>query len=391
MNRRQTWVANLAIAAVLPFSISCSEDTGVQPNRETVPSLSQLSAPDLVFNGSPRLHTISVAVQEPQGREDIQSVTYAITNVGAGSPADSGEMVDDGTQGDAIPKDAVFSAQISGMFAGDATGQFELTVQARDGSGNTSDVLSDTLFVLAGTENLPPEIVNVAAPQSVAIDSAFSFVIIAEVSDNEGLSDIRQVKYQFFPPAHPNPTVEDTLSDSGQSGDVTPGDGIFSATLNSSLFEEVADYFIRFEAEDRSGNLSQPQVISIRGRLGINHPPVLFNLMAPDTVQIDPDQTQQFLITIDASDEDGLSDIEFVRFRSFLPNGQEANNSPIQMSDDGDPENTGDAEANDGTYSVIINLPPTGVTPGDFRFVFEARDRSGVFSNRIEHTMTVIE
>jgi len=389
--KTEFWGLKLTVVVLFPLLLSCSEDTGVQPNGETVPVVSNLIAPEFLFNGSQRLHTISVAVQEPQGREDIQSVTYAITKMGSGSPLSSGEMVDDGTGGDIIPKDAVFTTQIRGTFAGAETGQFELTVQARDISGNTSAAITDTFIVLAGTENLPPEIVNVAAPQTVAIDSAFSFVVIAQVNDNEGLSDIRRVTYQFFPPAHPNPTVEDTLSDSGQSGDVTPGDGIFSATLNSSRFKEVADYFVRFEAEDRSGNLSQPKVISIRGRFRINHPPMVSNLMAPDTVQIDPNRTQQFLITIDASDPDGLSDIEFVRFRSFLPSGEEANNSPIQMSDDGDTQGTGDAEANDGTYSVIINLPPSGVTPGDFRFVFEARDRSRSFSNRIEHIMTVIE
>ena len=44
----------------------------------------------------------------------------------------------------------------------------------------------------------------------------------------------------------------------------------------------------------------------------------------------------------------------------------------------------------DGTYSRIINLPPTALR-GDFRFVFEARDKSGLSSNIIEHIMTVIE
>jgi hypothetical protein len=46
--------------------------------------------------------------------------------------------------------------------------------------------------------------------------------------------------------------------------------------------------------------------------------------------------------------------------------------------------------AGDGTYSRIINLPPTAIR-GDFRFVFEARDKSGLVSNTIEHIMTVID
>ncbi|MFQ5865544.1 MAG: choice-of-anchor X domain-containing protein [bacterium] len=381
----------LYFCSILIFFINCSEDNPIQPPQKFAPEISNLIAPEVVYNLSPTKHVISVKAVDPQGLDDLDQVRYTITKIGSSSSVATGNLVDDGTQGDIIPKDGVFTTQIDGSFAQSDSGEFSLEVVAEDASGNTSNTLEDTILVLSGTENLPPEIIKVVAPNTVAVDSTFNFVVTVEVSDPEGLSDIQEVKYQFFPPAHPNPTLEDSLVDNGQSGDVTAGDGVYSTTLSSGLFKEASDYFIRFQAQDKAGNKSRAEVVTMRGIFIRPRAPVISNLVAPDTVQIDPDQVTKILITVDVMDPQGLSDIDYVQFRSFLPNGQEATDSPFQMADDGNTETTGDAEAGDGTYSIIVNLPPTGVTPGDFTFVFQAKDRSNLFSNVIEHTMTVIE
>jgi len=259
-----------------------------------------------------------------------------------------------------------------------------------DKDGNASNSLQTRVFVRDGAENNLPEIVRVSVPTKVLLDSLFTFLVEVEVSDADSLSDIEYVFSQFFPPAHPNPTRQDTLLDDGLSGDVTAGDGIYSLTLSSGLIKEASDYFLRFQAEDKSGNRSLAVVATIRGTVAQPEPPVISNLSAPDTVQIVPGQVVQVLITIEVTDPQGLSDIDFVRFRSFLPNSNEAGDSPIGLADDGNTFSTGDEVAGDGTYSRIINLPPTALR-GDFRFVFEARDKSGLSSNIIEHIMTVID
>ncbi|NIR51947.1 hypothetical protein GWO43_25550 [candidate division KSB1 bacterium] len=386
---KNAYLYGLLISTLMWF---CSDDDNpVQMETTVVPEVTSLIAPSIIYNASPKKHTVSVKVTDPQGLEDIESVRYEIDKSGSATPSTQGELRDEGKAGDIIPNDGTYATQIDGSFAQNDSGKFNLSVTARDLSGNVSNVDTAVILVRSGTENLPPEISAVQLPKRVAVDSLFEFVMTADVSDPEGLSDVQKVTYQLFPPAHPNPTLTGQMLDNGQSGDTTAGDGTYSAELSTDLFTEAADYFFRFQAEDERGNKSPPKVASIRGFFIGNRAPVISNLVAPDTVRINPDQVTRILITIDVTDPQGLSDIDFVRFRSFLPNGNEASNSPFELSDDGNTVATGDEIAGDGTYSIVINLPPTGVQPGDFRFVFQAKDKSDAFSNVIEHIMTVVE
>lgn len=372
-----------------PLAWHCTQNNPVIDLGEN-PEISNLIAPSVVYTASFKKHVISVLASDPQGIGDLDKIRYEIVKTVSNPPVSQGELTDSGSHGDIIANDGVFVAQIDSRFALNDVGEFELRVFAVDKSGNTSNTLAAKIFVQAGVENEPPEIVTVQAPTTVAVDSSFTFILTAEVHDPEGLSDIQDVIYAFFPPSFPTPTITSRLLDSGQFGDVTAGDGIYSAELSSGLFGQAADYFIRLHAEDKSGNVSGAKVISIRGffQKG-NKPPVLANLVAPDTVKIDPNQDTRVLITIDVSDPQGLGDLDYVRFRSFLPNGNEAQQSPFDLSDDGDQDTSGDETAGDGTYSILIILPSSGVPTGDFRFVFQAKDRSGAFSNEIEHIMTV--
>jgi len=376
--------------AVFAGLFRCSAYNPAKPAQEATTEISDLFAPSVVYNLSSVKHSISVRTEDPQRLDDLDEVRFEIIKSGSSTPVISGVLLDDGTLGDVIPKDGRFTTQIQGNLFQNDTGEFNLEIIATDKNGNMSNSLQTRIFVLAGAENNLPEIISVSVPAEILLDSLFTFLVEVEVSDADSLGDIEYVFSQFFPPAHPNPTRQDTLLDDGLSGDVTPGDGIYSLTLSSGLIKEASDYFMRFQAEDKSGNRSLAAVATIRGKVAQPEPPVISNLSAPDTVQIVPSQVVQVLITIDVTDPQGLSDIDFVRFRSFLPNGNEAGESPIGLADDGDAINTGDEMAGDGTYSRIINLPPTAIR-GDFRFVFEARDKSGLSSNIIEHIMTVIE
>lgn len=383
-------ISHICGTLAVALTWGCTQDNPIQGEQGVAPALSNLIAPSVLYNASSQKQVMSVSVSDPQGLADIGSVSYEISKSGSTSLVAHGELADDGHKGDIIPNDGVYAAQIDGGVARGDSGEFNLQVFAADLAGNRSEALTATIMILTGTENLPPEITAVQVPATVAVDSFFNFLVTAEVTDAEGLSDIRTVIYEFFPPAHPNPTIMSQLSDSGEFGDLIAGDGIYSAQLGTDLFAEAADYSLRFQAEDLAGNKSVPRVAFIRGFFIGNRPPVLSNLMAPDTVRIDPNQVTKILITVDVHDPQGLSDIDFVRFRSFLPNGNEAQDSPFELSDDGNATVTGDETAGDGTYSITINLPPTGVQPGDFRFVFQAKDKSDLLSNVIEHIMTVI-
>lgn len=498
--------------ALIAFSILsyCSDESPVRPVQTFKPEVSDLIAPAVVYSNSPARHIISVKVADPQGLGDIDDVSYEITKVGAASASSQGELFDDGFHGDVIAKDGRFSNLIQGSFAQGDSGAYEIEVTARDREGNASESLKAQVFVLRGTENLAPQILQVTAPSSVAIDSAHSFLVAAQVSDPEGLANSLSVTYQFFPPEHATPTEEGPLADDGTQGDVTAGDGVFTTSLRSSLFTRLGDHFLRIEAQDTLGNRSPPQVVIIEGRPRFSNKPVIadvgvprmvngnetsevvitaevtdleglsdidtvlyhlflpdgeeasdsprillddgtpsasgdttagdgvfsnifevqgggtepivyrlvfeakdrsarastqvvrqfvvsfddapfiLNLDAPSLVRIDPDRDQKLLLTIDARDPQGQADIVLVQFRSFLPDGSEASNSPTELFDDG-VNDVGDGVAGDGIYSRFIFLPSQGVTPGDFRFVFEARDQTGLGSNVIEHILTVVQ
>ncbi|NIW79349.1 MAG: hypothetical protein GWN16_07755, partial [Calditrichae bacterium] len=69
------------------------------------------------------------------------------------------------------------------------------------------------------------------------------------------------------------------------------------------------------------------------------------------------------MITVQANDPQGLTDIESVYFEAFLPNDSAATNNPFDMYDNGlpynptgNPNEAGDLVASDGIYSLTIAL-----------------------------------
>lgn len=149
----------------------------------------------------------------------------------------------------------------------------------------------------------------------------------------------------------------------------------------------IGNYTIRFSASGLDNKSKQVAVASFYFNNGQdNLPPVISNLVAPDTITIGTDTT--FIqITLNVQDTNGLNDIQFVWFDSYLPNGNPSSQNPIALYDDG--INGGDLTAGDGIYSRIVILPPTGVTKGTYRWEFRARDRSGTLSNQIIHFLVV--
>ncbi len=170
-------------------------------------------------------------------------------------------------------------------------------------------------------------------------------------------------------------------------GDNKSGDKTFSNKfpLNQNLPNGV--YTIKFIALDKNGISKQVAVQNFTFNNGqTNIPPVVSNLVAPDTAVIGSDTTFIFL-SLDVSDANGLNDIDIVFFNSFLPpDGRPSQNNPFLMFDDG---SRGDKVAGDGTYSLTIILPPSGVTKGTFRWEFQAKDRGKKLSNIIIHNIVI--
>jgi hypothetical protein len=167
---------------------------------------------------------------------------------------------------------------------------------------------------------------------------------------------------------------------------------IFDNTYSAQYFlgraNPIGNYTVRFSAIGIEGTAKQVALGSFQFNNGQdNVPPIINNLVAPDTVTIGTDTTY-IQLRLDVDDANGLIDVLFVWFDSYLPNGNPSSQNPIALYDDG--INGGDITAGDGTYSRLVILPPVGVTRGTYRWEFRAEDRIGDLSNQITHFLEVL-
>ncbi|UCE04803.1 MAG: hypothetical protein JSW07_14415, partial [bacterium] len=357
----------------------------------TIPILSQLVAPETLYLISEIDHFVSIHVDDPQGIDDIATVTCSIFHSNSQNPVKIDTLVDDGTHGDIITRDGIYTTGINVDFAQEQAGTYTLIFKAIDLSGNESEILSHELTVIAGEENIPPTITDVILPLVFDIKDTIGYLISIKANDPQGLDDIELLVLQIFPPTNNIPVLKDTLWDDGQNSDAIAGDGIYSQIIKPAFSKSVIGKFsFHFQAFDKSGGESNAiiEVIDVVNKE--NSPPYIYNLSAPSTMKLLIGKDNTAVISISATDPQGLSDIRDVRFYSFKPDGTEAKNSPIKMTDDGKKGSSGDEVANDGIYSVIIKLPSDTPT-GDYTFIFEAIDRSDAKSNQIPHILTVIQ
>lgn len=171
-------------------------------------------------------------------------------------------------------------------------------------------------------------------------------------------------------------------------GDMIKGDSTFSNKYPFSQSFLNGKYTIQYyiiNSNDKAALVAEHNFIFNNNIADVA--PVVFNLVAPDTVSLNTSATTDILITIQAADSNGLKDINIVFFNSFKPNGDPATNNPFLMYDDGNSHN-GDAVAGDGIYSLIISLPPES-NKGTYRWEFQAQDRGKKTSNIIIHNIVV--
>jgi hypothetical protein len=221
-------------------------------------------------------------------------------------------------------------------------------------------------------------------------DSVFTFSI--SLNSSLGINSI------FFNVIDPDGNTLNnspvTLFDDGKSahGDIAANDNTFSNKYPFSQNNVNGKYSIKYFVVDNNS-------ITLAAVHNFNYnnnqtdiPPLVSNLIAPDTLTQQDTSRVLVVVSITASDSNGRSDIQTVFYNSFKPDGNQANNgNPIFLLDNGN-LNNGDAIANDGIYSVIVELPAKNVLPaptGTYRWEFQARDREGILSNKIIHKVVI--
>jgi hypothetical protein len=188
------------------------------------------------------------------------------------------------------------------------------------------------------------------------------------------------------------------LSDSGQHGDILPADDIYAREFDTPL-PVGTDGSVRFEYHA----LVAGDTSSITDILPLeNLRPVILSVTASDTLSLPPPpQGNLIYYTLDelhaeVADPDGLDDIREVSFTTLKPDSTLGNQGqPIPMRDNGEAE-WGDDIADDGIYSVIVQLQAQDAQgdptlTGAYVYRFVARDYAGQISDTTYHTVEVIE
>ncbi len=227
--------------------------------------------------------------------------------------------------------------------------------------------------------NHAPEIISVQAPSYIQ----FSDTVRVRISDSDGdpvqlgletyTNNGSFVPYPFT--HYPN--------DLGLHGDRTANDMVFTGILNQTFLSGVSTsrFYFNFYVHDGKEETG-PVTVIISQNPAFGRPPVISNLIMPDTIQV-LTTVVPFSIFLTVADPDGSDDIRSVYFPSA------GSGTPISLYDDGDLSNHGDSTASDGVYSRALQLPP-GTPEGIYRFHFRAIDLLDLVSNIITDSIVVI-
>ena len=193
----------------------------------------------------------SIRAGDPQGMVDIDSVFFQIYPPWKAVPSFQDMLRDNGTAGDVDAGDGIFSYRGNLSDTLKIRGEYLVRFQATDNGGLKSSAVVESFYVM--TVNDPPVLSNLAAPDTVSRSAAQPFLLTVQVGDPQGLGDVKSVLFNTTKPdGTPSGGNPFEMFDDGTSGDVQPGDGIYSLTVFITPQNATGIYRFDFSAEDYS-------------------------------------------------------------------------------------------------------------------------------------------
>lgn len=368
------------------FFTSCNDKIPTQSAPQN-PQIVLIQAPSPVYQFPAVPAGIHVRADDPQGVSTLAGVDLSVRRINTVTALTKFAMRDDGQNGDILARDGQYFWPIDTALVHSQTGDFVLEATARDHDGLTSESKLDTIKILAGRENLSPKLLAFSIPPAITGDSTYAPVFRATASDADGLTSLRFVRVEFYPPAFPKPTLIDSLFDDGKNNDGAAKDGVFARAIPTSKLCGEGAFSVVLRAVDAANGESPALLgaVNVRRR-GINLPPTVSDLAAPAAISRNR-VPNTYLLSVQASDPNCIADLKRVFFNTFLPNGNASSGNPFAMRDDG---KEGDAVAGDGRYSLTIQITPQNAI-GTYRFEFQAEDKKGALSNKITQNITVTD
>jgi len=370
------------------FLNGCNEKSPTQVESQN-PQIALIQAPSQAYQFPAIRAGIHVRADDPQGLSTLAGVDLTVRRLNSTTSLTKFAMRDDGLNGDIINGDGQYFWPVDTTLVHSQTGDFVLEAIAKDQGGLTSETARDTIKILAGRENISPKLISISIPSSIAADSAYAPIFRATASDADGVNSLRAVRVEFYPTAFPKPTLVDSLFDDGKNNDGAARDGVFARAIAATKICGDGAFTIVLRAIDAGGGESQALAgtTNVRRR-GSNLPPSLSSLTAPASISRNR-VPNSYVLSVQASDPNCLADLKRVFFNTFLPDGRASSGNPFTMRDDGI-KDKGDDVAGDSRFSLTIQIPSDAAT-GEYRFEFQAEDKKGALSPKLNHTITVTE
>ena len=169
------------------------------------------------------------------------------------------------SSGDQIKGDGIYSAKfVMGKLNPNGKYQIEFFVEdnVRQSPENLTKVGAHIFSYNNNQQNLAPVISNENFPLGITIGQKFSFSVTAV--DPNGYNDIDSVYYKLYRPngalvVNSQGISKFQLFDNGNvtdNGDVTAGDGIFTAILTIPIGQPTGTWRFELQARDRGGKFS---------------------------------------------------------------------------------------------------------------------------------------
>jgi len=251
---------------------------------------------------------------------------------------------------------------------------YTLSISVNDIYEKSKSILAHN-FIL--TENIIQyELVDFDAPSSFNFTDENTELKFSAVFLNS--NDINKISYQIK-----NST--ETIVGSGQMVEDEIVAGNFNAVYPIGNNLEAGNYDLSIIVHDILGDSTNAATQTFQLSFDENLAPVLSNLVAPESVLVEPPKSLIFL-SIGAFDRNGMDDIKEVYFTVKSPSGTVSNQ--IFMFDDGNTSVNGDNTADDGKYSAIIEVTPDN-QKGNYRFDFFAKDQTDLLSKVFTHFIEI--
>ncbi len=377
------------------FLIACEEESSLT-EVGTDPVIEEITMRDKWNSASTMLNKIEVKVTDPQGFSNISGVLMEVKNSSGSLVIFSDSLYDDGayfhTQDeDVIAGDGIYSNQFSSVqiLSGAGDGDYEFSFQAFDKDNHQSS--SSEQSSIFGP-NARPEIVNTLTPDTLYSATSGQIFEIS-VTDDDGLSDITKVYFESQKDGSPTQIYEMDLFNDGNfndHGDLFANDSIHTIKLDSTFAAgKIGQYLFHFYAEDSFNELNANDVsvnIQVENFVG-----TILSTSVPDSIEkpTTAGNTVPFELNAQVTDPQGLADVDSVYFLSEKPDGTFSGNGfHFELFDDGNQQSSGDDSANDGEYSLVIQIAESNDL-GVYKFHFYMRDHVGQLTDMVKDSIVV--